>query len=280
MRFLLEPVTARTLDDVSKAGEAVHTAGLDGVLLTATDGLPAPLVTAAALAARVGEIRIAVEVEAGDRHPVELAEEAAVVDVASGGRLILVVRPAPAREEAFGEALDLLRLSFAARPFRFEGRHWQVPANLPQNVHNTEHRVRVTPAPAQPRLELWGSGAGRAEALRRGLGYLAGSADATDELAAAWSAAADVPAALGAPRARREPWAGADDLVRRLRAGRETFGQDWAAIAVPLEAVAELSSVVRPRVQLDRLPPGLEQFWDERRPWLLNPPDEGPSRRE
>ena len=35
----------------------------------------------------------------------------------------------------------------------------------------------------------------------------------------------------------------------------------------PLAAAAELGAVVRPRVQIDRLPPGLEEFWDDERPW-------------
>ena len=55
--------------------------------------------------------------------------------------------------------------------------------------------------------------------------------------------------------------------MARLRDGREAFGQDWAAVAAPVEAAGELGSIVRPRVQLHRLPPGLEEFWDAERPW-------------
>lgn len=259
MRFLLECADAASLDDLVAAGEAAHREGLDGVLLVATDALPAPLVAAAALAARVPEIRLAVEEALGDRHPLELAEETAVVDVASGGRALLVVRPADGRESLFGEALDLLRRCFAAAPFRAEGPEWHVPANLEQNVHNPEHRVRMTPAPVQPRLELWTAGAGRTEGARRGLGHLLGFGEE-------WLADEE-PASLGAPRARRERWDSAAALVARLREGREAFGQDWAVVRAPLGAVAELGAIVRPRVQLDRLPPGLEEFWDEDRPW-------------
>lgn len=271
MRFLVEPPAATTLDDVLRVAEATHAAGLDGVLLTASSALPAPLVVAAALASRVGDIRIAALLDGGDRHPVELAEEAAVVDVASGGRLILAVRPAAGHEEAYGELLDLLRLCFAARPFRFEGARWTVPAGLPQNVHNPETRVRVTPAPAQARLELWGAGAGagRDEALVRGLGHLADASDDDATLAAAWNATASTPAALGAPRGRRTTWTDAGTLLARLRAARAAWDQDWAAVAAPAEAVLELSRLVRPRVQLERLPAGLEEFWDTERPWLL-----------
>ena len=131
MRFLIEPAGASTFDEVLRLAEATHAAGLDGVLLTASEALPSPLVVAAAVATRVPDIRLAALVDGGDRHPIQLAEEAAVVDVASGGRLILAVRPAAGHEEAYGEVLDLLRLAFAARPFRFEGTHWTVPAGLP-----------------------------------------------------------------------------------------------------------------------------------------------------
>lgn len=262
MRFLLEPREARTLDDVVRAGEAAHREGLDGVLLAATGTFPAPAIVAAALAARVPDIRIAIEAVVGDRHPLEVAEEVALVDVESGGRAVLAARPAPGREDAFGEALDLLRLCFGAAPFRFEGEHWRVPANLEQNVNNPEHRVRMLPAPAQPRLELWTAGAAaRAAGAERALGHLADEGER-------WTAA-ESRASLGAPRARRERWDDARSLVERLRAGREEFRQDWAVVAAPLEAVPDLGAIVRPRVQLDRLPEGLEAFWDAEQPWLL-----------
>jgi hypothetical protein len=260
MRFLLDCSGCGTFDDVVAYAEAAHREGLDGVFLAPTAALPAPPVVAAAVAARVPDIRLGVEEAIGDRHPLEVAEETAVVDVASGGRALLVVCPASGREAVFGEALDLLRRCFAAAPFRVEGPEWRVPANLEQNVHNPERRVRMTPAPVQPRLELWTTGpVARAEGAPRGLGHLLEE----DE---AW-APDDGPASLGAPRARREAWDGARALLDRLREGREGFGQDWAVVRAPLSAAAELGAFVRPRIQLDRLPPGLEEFWDEHRPW-------------
>jgi alkanesulfonate monooxygenase SsuD/methylene tetrahydromethanopterin reductase-like flavin-dependent oxidoreductase (luciferase family) len=260
VRFLLDCADAASFDEVVALAEAAHREGLDGVLLSATSTLPAPLVAAAALAGRVPDVRLAVEATLGDRHPIEVAEETAVVDVASGGRTLVVARPAPGREAVFAEALDLVRRCFAPAPFRTEGPEWRVPANLEQNVHNPERRVRVTPAPVQPRLELWTSGAAaRAVGAPRGLGHLLDDAEPwVDD---------DGPASLGAPRARRERWDGAAALVARLREGREGFGQDWAVVRAPLDAAVELGAVVRPRVQIDRLPPGLEEFWDGERPW-------------
>lgn len=268
MRFLLEPPGVHDLSGLTAAAEAARTSGLDGILLAESPGLPAPLVAAAALAGRVADVLVAAEISLGDRHPLEVAEEAAVTDLALGGRLILVVRPAAGVEERFAEAVDILRHAFAPRPFRFEGEHWLVPANLPQNEWLPEEQVRMTPAPPRARLELWTAGAaGRGAALERALGHLADPDDDEDALAGDWNAADLSPATLGAPRARREAWNGAAALVARLREGRVSFGQEWAVVAAPVEAAGELGSIVRPRVQLHRLPPGLEELWDAERPW-------------
>ena len=267
MRFLLEPPGTADLAVLTGAAEAARAAGLDGVLLAESAALPAPLVAAAALAGRVADVLVAAEIGLGDRHPLEVAEEAVVTDLALGGRLVLVVRPASGCDDRLAEAVDVLRHAFTPRPFRFEGEHWRVPANLPQNIWLPEEQVRATPTPPRARLELWTAGAaGRPAALERGLGHLADAGDDPAGLASDWNTAAS-PATLGAPRARRAAWEGAGALVARLREGREAFGQDWAVVAAPPEAAAALGSVVRPRVQLHRLPPGLEEFWDGERPW-------------
>jgi alkanesulfonate monooxygenase SsuD/methylene tetrahydromethanopterin reductase-like flavin-dependent oxidoreductase (luciferase family) len=261
VRFLLEPEPRADLESLRACAQAVRAAGLDGLLLRRSPALAAPLVAASALAASVPELLLAVEVELGAIHPLRLAEQAAVVDLVSGGRLVLVARPAPTVERHYGEALDLLRSALTARPFRFEGERWRVPAELPENQHNREQRVRMTPAPAQVRLELWGAGEQAAEALARGLGYLA-EQDAP-ALEALWTTGA-APALLGAPRARRETLVLDDPaaLVQRLRAGRAAFGQDWAVVRGGAAEAHVLGTRVRPRIQLDRLTVGLEQYWD------------------
>lgn len=264
MRLLLEPPIDTDLDALTAQARAAHTAGLDGLLLRQTRSVPVPLIVAAALAGRVDDLLLAVEVDVGDRHPFELAEEVAVVDLASAGRLVLVARPAEGAEDVYGEALDLLRTALTPRPFRFEGRRWHVPAELPENVHNLETHIRLMPAPAQVCLQVWGSGAGRDAALARGLGYLAEADADPDELgrAHARAAAALGPAAIGAPRARREALSDPDSLVTRLRAGREAFGQDWAVVSGGPEEARALGTKVRPRVQLHQLNPALERLWE------------------
>jgi alkanesulfonate monooxygenase SsuD/methylene tetrahydromethanopterin reductase-like flavin-dependent oxidoreductase (luciferase family) len=95
MRFLLEPAGVDGLPAALEAAHAARAAGLDGLLLSRSAALPAPLVVAAAVGPAVADILIAAEVTLGDRHPVELAEEAAVTDLAAGGRLVLVAAPVP-----------------------------------------------------------------------------------------------------------------------------------------------------------------------------------------
>ena len=92
VRFLLEHPAPRGLDDLVACAEAARAAGLDGVLVAEWRELPGALVSAAMVAARVEEVLIAAEVTIGARHPVEIAEEVAVTDLACGGRLVLVAR--------------------------------------------------------------------------------------------------------------------------------------------------------------------------------------------
>jgi alkanesulfonate monooxygenase SsuD/methylene tetrahydromethanopterin reductase-like flavin-dependent oxidoreductase (luciferase family) len=267
MRLLLEPPADADLDDLTAAARAAHAAGLDGVLLRRSRWSPDPLVGAAALAGRVAEIRIATEIELGEEHPFDVAENAAVTDLITGGRLILVTRPAGSAED-YAEALDLLRTALTPRPFHFQGRRWQVPANLPENEFGQERFVRLTPAPAQPVLPVWGAGAARAAVLGRGLGHLADAEEDPSTLGEAHARAAEQlgPAAIGAPRGRRETLEhGAEVLVGRLLAGREAFGQDWAVVAGGAQQAAVLGSHVRPRVQLEHLHPSLIALWEPER---------------
>lgn len=257
MRFVLDPPDPSTVDDLVR--EAHHAAGLgfDAMLCRATPTLPASLVTAAAVLARVPVLRVVAEIPLGDQHPLLAAEEAAVVDVAGAGRLILLIRPAPGVEERFLEAATLLRTALRARPFRFTGEHWTVPANLPTN-NDHEDRYRMMPAPYQPRMEIWCAGVDASVALDHGFGHLADTGTPAEVLA---DSSTD-PLRLDLARARHDPWHGEPDpLVDRLRAGRSQFGQDWSVVRADAEGMARIAGSVRPRIQLDRLPEGLADGW-------------------
>lgn len=92
-------------------------------------------------------------------HPVRAAEDAALVDVMSGGRLILGIGtgyqpgdflpfgvPFDERVTRLEEAITVVRGAWAAATFRHQGRHFSIP------------EVRVLPKPVQqPGPPIWGA---------------------------------------------------------------------------------------------------------------------------
>jgi alkanesulfonate monooxygenase SsuD/methylene tetrahydromethanopterin reductase-like flavin-dependent oxidoreductase (luciferase family) len=105
--------------------------------------LPQPLTLAAAIAARTERIRLGTAVLlAGLRHPVQLAEEAAIVDIISDGRLDLGVGTGyrPAEFALFG--VD-------------EAKRFATVESVTREVVRLWEEV-VTPRPVQQPLPLWG----------------------------------------------------------------------------------------------------------------------------
>ena len=159
----------------------------------------------------------------------------------------------------------MLFAAFAARPFSHEGDRWRTPARLPEHEHG-EQRVRVTPPPAQLEPTVWLAGAAApAVGASYGLSFVA------SEPTAQW-ANAELSLGAAAGRLRRvgmrrlEVPLDADLLVAELLRDRDHWGMDVAVLALPTsdDRAATLDAIarrVRPRVQLDRLPPGLEEYW-------------------
>ena len=154
--------------DLLSQVEYCDRSGFDSIWLTehhfTDDGyLPALMPMAAAIAARTRCVTIGTYVLlAPFYHPVKLAEDAAVVDVISGGRLRLGIGLGYraeefagfgiAREERFGrtiETIEILRRAWTGERFDFSGKYFKL------------RDVRVLPTPASkpcPEL-LWGAGA-------------------------------------------------------------------------------------------------------------------------
>lgn len=232
----------------------------------------APLVTVAALAPATAGLRFGASVTAGP-HPLTLAEEAAVADLACGGRLVLGLEGDD--PELLAESADLLLAALAPRPFEHRGARWQVPAGLPEHEH-AERRVRMTPPPAQLELPVWlGGAAAAAVAADRALSFLSTTAgDAPGQWAAAERRLGAASARLRRPALRRlaTDAQGAIDseaLVGSLRAEQDAWGLDTLLARLPAglgeaarhRAMRALAVSVRPRLQLDRVPPGLEREW-------------------
>jgi len=232
---------------------------------------------AASLAVVTNGLRIGVTATVGLDHPIELAEEAAVADLALGGRLILGIRPAAGAEDAVAEVLDLLLECFASHPFRHRGQRWTVPASLEQNVFNLEDLVRVAPAPAQLELPVWVVGvAGRRAAAQRGLGIVADADEVPADLADWWSKTAEEHPHLARRIRRSAIWEPpvergrliVDDAVDQLRSLQRAIGLDLVIVSheqgsSSTAVMSDIARFVRPLVQLDRLPPGLEAHWSE-----------------
>jgi len=157
------------LEEISVADEM----GFDSVWLTEhhflADGYcPSLLVTAAAIAVRTKKIRIGTGVLLLPLHnPVKVAEDTAVVDVISGGRLILGLGLGYRQEEfnGFGvslkarkgrmeEGIEILQKSWADGAFSLDGRYFRIK------------NLNVTPKPIQKPIPIW-IGAYQEPAIRR-----------------------------------------------------------------------------------------------------------------
>ena len=135
--------------------------------------LPSALTMASAIAARTSKARIWVNAIAAPFHdPLRLAEDCAVVDLISGGRLDVTLGggyvrdefamfdvPMKRRPSLVTETVETLRAAWTGEPFEFRGR-----------------TVQVTPKPESkrgPNLTLGGSSEAAARrAARLGLGFI------------------------------------------------------------------------------------------------------------
>ena len=147
---------------------------------------------AATVVAATSRVRVIVGVNLGDEHPVTLAEEIAVLDNLSNGRIGVIAELGALDPEAAAEDVTVMRASWAGRPIRHRGRRWQVPAGL--DGHVAPAAVMVTPPPAQLEMPLWVAGdAAGAVGTSLGLPVVANTPGAVDAAApvAAWASDAD-----------------------------------------------------------------------------------------
>jgi alkanesulfonate monooxygenase SsuD/methylene tetrahydromethanopterin reductase-like flavin-dependent oxidoreductase (luciferase family) len=151
--YTLQDVYAQTVEQVA----LLDRLGLDLVWFSehhfVEDGyLPSFVPVAGAVAAVTSQMRISTNISIVPfAHPIRLAEDLAVLDQLSGGRMELGVGLgyAPHEFRAFGfpvaqrvsrteECVDLLRLAWSGERFSYHGKRWQF------------EDIRVTPDPVQP----------------------------------------------------------------------------------------------------------------------------------
>jgi len=154
---------ARVIDEIVAEAQAVEASGWDGCFITEhhqqADGyLPNPLLMAGLVGMKTRRIKVGTCVLLLPlHHPVHVAEDCAMIDLATQGRLVLSIGVGyqPHDFEAFGvpiaeratrteEALEILRRSWTGERFSFSGKHFNYRDML------------VTPAPLQrPGVPVW-----------------------------------------------------------------------------------------------------------------------------
>ncbi len=220
MKLGLSPLQAGgNFEETIQECERAEAAGFDSVWLGEHHNnlvlYPTPLIGLAAIASRTRRLRLGTAVLLLPLyHPLAVAEEGAMVDVISGGRLILGVGAGYAPEEfaAFGlslkergsrmdEAVPLLHRLWTEEQVRHEGRHYRVT------------NATVGPRPVQrPRPPLWFAGwvePAIRRAARLGEAWLGGPSATLDELAACVRLYREARQAAG-----RDPHAGEVALLR------------------------------------------------------------------
>jgi probable F420-dependent oxidoreductase len=194
LKIGLSPLQGQaSFEETLRECEQAEAAGFDSIWLGEHHNhpvlYPAPLIGLAAVASRTGSIRLGTGVLLLPLyHPVMVAEEAAMVDMISGGRLILGIGAGYVPEEfaAFGysvkergsrleESVSLLQRLWTEESVTHRGKHYQLDD------------VTIMPRPVQrPRPPIWfGAWAEPAiqRAARLGDAWFVGPSASLDEIA-------------------------------------------------------------------------------------------------
>lgn len=103
-------------------------------------------------------------------HPLRLAEDFAMADILTGGRVIFGVGrgyhtrevetfgapmlDADANRELFEEQVEVILTSFREESFSYHGKHFQIPANVPYRGYQLE-KLTLVPRPLNQPVEVW-----------------------------------------------------------------------------------------------------------------------------
>jgi alkanesulfonate monooxygenase SsuD/methylene tetrahydromethanopterin reductase-like flavin-dependent oxidoreductase (luciferase family) len=106
---------------------------------------------AAAMLAQAVPIRAGAAIDVGAYHPLYLAEDIAVADLTSGGRIEVLLRVA---DGWFEEHLRALASALSGAHIKWRSEHLRIPAGLDANQPVPE-RLALNPRPAQPVVPIW-----------------------------------------------------------------------------------------------------------------------------
>jgi luciferase-like monooxygenase len=147
MRLGVGPLALTSSAELRALAQAATESSFDGVWV---EGPPA----VAAMVAQWVPIRVGAVVEVGRHHPLHLAEDIAVADITSAGRLEVMLRPAHDDPDVVKEHLHVLAAALSGAHIQWEGLHLRVPARLADNGP-VPQRLALNPRPAQPALPVW-----------------------------------------------------------------------------------------------------------------------------
>ena len=103
-------------------------------------------------------------------HPLRLAEDFAMADILTGGRVIFGVGrgyhtrevetfgspmlDGDANRELFEEQIEIILTAFREESFSFQGKHFQIPADVPYRGYQLE-KLTLVPRPLNQPVEVW-----------------------------------------------------------------------------------------------------------------------------
>jgi alkanesulfonate monooxygenase SsuD/methylene tetrahydromethanopterin reductase-like flavin-dependent oxidoreductase (luciferase family) len=167
MRIGLGPIALKdaTRIQLESVGHEAVASSFDAMWLSESraEGVGGGL-AAAALLAQAVPIRIGVVIDAGLYHPLHLAEDIAIADLTSQGRIEVLLRffspeatsryGASTAREWCDDFLNVLALALSGAHFQWNGKHLNVPARIEANQPAPE-RLALNPATAQPAVPTW-----------------------------------------------------------------------------------------------------------------------------
>ena len=174
----LKGITRGKLEGLAATAVA---SSFDAVWVTESraDGVGGGL-AAAAMLGQLVPIRVGAAVDAGLYHPLHLAEDIAIADLTSQGRLEVMLRlpteassgyEASTDQSWFEEHLHVLADALSGAHIQWSGEHLRVPARIAAN-QPAPSRLALNPQPAQPAVPIWVESAERwMDDLARRLGF-------------------------------------------------------------------------------------------------------------
>jgi len=192
MKLGLGPISLHGATRVSLAGMAAQAvaSSFDAVWVSESrEGGAGAGLAAAALLAQAVPIRVGAVVDVGLYHPLHLAEDVAIADLTSQGRIEVILRIAAAgQRDLLEEHIQVLALALSGAHIKWTGKHLRVPAGIDAN-QPAPSRLALNPRPAQPAVPIWiESSETWGEELSRRLGF---------GVAAQWRQGAKAPSATG-----------------------------------------------------------------------------------